>query len=78
MKREPQHKQIFDFLLGGMTITPLEALHYFGCLNLRNRICEIAKIYGFVADREMIEVKTRSGVKRVMQYYFKNHKTMRV
>lgn len=68
MKTESQVKQIFDYLMGGSSLTPLEALKKFGSLNLRNRICNIRDQYGIVADREMVSV----GDKRVMRYYIKS------
>ena len=68
MRTESQVKRIFDYLMGGSSLTPLEALKKFGSLNLRNRICNIRDQYGITAEREMIEV----GDKRVMRYWFNN------
>jgi len=61
-----QNDQIFAYLKKGNTLTALEALDLFGCMNLKGRINELKKDHDI--DKKM--VKTRSG-KRVARYFYK-------
>ena len=63
---ESQTKQILNHLKRGRSITRLQALLLFGCMELPKRICEVRDWYGVTAKREFIKVK--SG-KRVMKYW---------
>lgn len=67
--KESQTKQIFDYLMTGCRLTGLEALKLFGSMKLPNRIGEVEEYFKQRVDRKMIEVKTRVGTKRVMQYW---------
>ncbi len=66
---ENQTAVILNFLLLGCEITSLEALHYFGCFNLKGRIFDIKKFYGIEPDRKLIPVPTKYGKKYVMKYW---------
>ncbi len=68
-KTESQAMQILNYMLLGCRITPLEALTFFGSLNLRNRICEIRDEFGIEADRKLIAVNSANGKKYVCQYW---------
>ena len=61
---ESQNKQIRAYLESGKSITPLEALHYFGCLRLGVRIYELIHEQGLPVKSELVEV----GGKRVARY----------
>jgi len=78
MKTESQTKNILEYMLNGCKITALEALRLFGCLNLKGRIWDIKNDYGIEPDRQMIPVKTKYGTKHVMQYFFKNPKSIKL
>lgn len=71
---ESQKKQLLNDLLLGVKITALDGLKY-GCLNVRNRISELGRD-GYDIAREMIEVKTKFGEKRVMRYWLPNKKRL--
>lgn len=62
-----QEKQILKYLLEGNKITPLEALHKFGCFRLGARIWDINKrIYPARVQSDLISIDK----KQVAQYYF--------
>ena len=67
MKTKSQRKKILSHLEKGKTITPLEALHKFGCLRLGARIYELRK-EGYEIDSK--PYKTKSG-KYVSMYWLK-------
>lgn len=60
---ESQCKQIINHLLSGKTITAIEALHKFNCMNLKGRIFDIRQKYR--VKTEMF--KLRNG-KRIAKY----------
>lgn len=61
-----QDQQILDYMLDGNKITPLEALHRFGCMRLGARIYDLQRKYPALKIKsEIIEVE--SG-KHVAQY----------
>lgn len=49
-----QNKAILQHLQKGNSITPLEALHLFGCLRLSARIHDLIHIFGHDIKCEMI------------------------
>ena len=59
-----QHELIYEYLLKGLSLTPLEALNQFGCMALSQRIGDL-KRDGVPIEREMIELPNG---KRVAQY----------
>lgn len=67
--KESQTKMIFDYLMCGCRLTGLEAIKLFGSIKLSNRISEIENFYGITVRRTPINIKTRFGSKRVMQYF---------
>jgi hypothetical protein len=75
MKTESQKEMILNDLLTGIKITGLDALKNYGCLNLRNRICEIGSEYP--VERKLIAIKTKYGNKHVMQYWINNPKRLK-
>lgn len=58
-----QRERILNYLKEGHTITPLEALKFFGSLNLRNRICEL-RDRGIAIDSKLIKVSRHKWVKK--------------
>lgn len=60
-----QKERIKNAMLSGRKLTCLDALKLFGCLNLRNRICEISaeKVHKITKTWKV----TKTG-KRVLQY----------
>ena len=59
-----QTDMILEWMLSGKTITPLEALHRFGCTRLAARIADI-KARGYLVYSEFV---TTLGGKKVKQY----------
>lgn len=57
-----QTKQILEYMMMGRSITPLEALHKFGCFRLSARIYDI-KSMGFNIKSETIDVRGKKGEK---------------
>lgn len=64
MKSESQNTAIRDYLLGGNSLTPMKALHEFGCFRLGARIYDLKK-KGWKIDTEMIAIEDG---KRVASY----------
>ena len=62
-----QREQILDWLSQGHTLTPVEALHRFGCLALSQRCGELKRL-GHPIQAELIAVKSTRGVKHVARY----------
>lgn len=71
MTTDSQTKQIFDYLMGGSSLTGLQAIQLFGSIKCSNRIGEIEKQYGVTVDRRWKEVRTRFGKKTVKEYFIK-------
>ena len=64
-----QTKQIYNYMLEGHKITPLDALRKFGCFRLTSRIWDIEKMTGQRPKRERVKVKNADGQDvYVMQY----------
>ena len=61
-KTEPQNKRILDHLKRGFSLTKLEALSRFGCMNLGARIGEYREDYPIVT--RMIKVHSEKRVAR--------------
>ena len=61
-KTEPQNKRIIDYLKRGFSLTKLQALRQFGCINLGARIHEYRKDYPIVT--RMIKVPSGKWVAR--------------
>lgn len=63
-----QNDLILKHLRQHKTITRLQAVKKFGCLNLWARIAEL-KAMGKKIGGHMVRVRTRYGFTSVMQYY---------
>jgi len=74
MKTQTQKEMIFNHLIAGLRITPLEALKWFGCFRLADVIYKIEKQTGFTVDRKLVSFKSAYGVKYFSQYWIKNLK----
>ena len=61
-KTEPQNKRILDHLKRGFSLTKLEALNRYGCMNLGARIHEYREDYPIVT--RMIKVHSEKRVAR--------------
>lgn len=68
---ESQNARIYAYLKRGSKLTGLLALRLFGTMCLPKRISEVQMVYGISVDREMIEVKSGHGLKRIMEYQLK-------
>ena len=64
MKIESQTKAIKEHLMSGNGLTPLGALHLYGCLRLSGRIHDLRNKHGLSIRTDMIEVNG----KRVARY----------
>ncbi len=53
--RESQNEKVKEYLVGGKTITPLEALHLFGCLRLGARIWDLRRKQGLPIVTEIVK-----------------------
>lgn len=62
-----QNKAIRKHLESGKSITPLEALHSFGCFRLGARIHDL-KAQGMKIKSEIIEITSAGKIKRVAKY----------
>lgn len=51
-----QKDMILDYLKLGQSLTPMEALKYFGCFRLASRISDLRR-KGYAIDRTMVEDK---------------------
>ena len=74
MKTQTQKEMIFNHLVEGLRITPLEALKWFGCFRLADVIYKIEKQTGIIVDRKLIGRRSVYGVKYFSQYWIKNLK----
>lgn len=61
---QSQRSRILEHLQAGKPLTALEALNWFGCMNLKGRICDLRQA-GYVIDTEMIKIASH---KRVAKY----------
>ena len=62
--KQSQCKMIEKWLYEGNKITSLEALHKFGCLNLKGRIWDLRQKVEFEIDTQMV----KRGLKTVAEY----------
>ena len=74
LKVGSQNSLILDYLMGGETLTPLEALAKFGCLRLGARIYEIneyliAETPGLEVVPEMVTVLDPAGNRKKVARY---------
>ena len=74
LKAGSQNSMILDYLMGGETLTPMEALSRFGCLHLASRICEINEYLlsawpGLRVVPEMVSVIGHAGKKKRVARY---------
>lgn len=76
--KESQVKAMFNYLMSGCRFTGLEAIKLFGSIKASNRVGEIEKQYGVTVSRVWKDVKTVHGKKRVIEYFVKNPKSVRV
>lgn len=60
---ESQKARILEWLLLGLPLTPLDALKYFNCLKLSNRISEL-KEEGFPIITETVSTKSHKRIAR--------------
>ena len=68
-ERKTQHQRILDYIAQFGSITPMAAIHAFGCTKLATRIGEIEGLCGYKFQRQPEKVYTRLGAKtRVMRY----------
>lgn len=65
--KESQSKRIRKHIESGKSLTPLEALHYFGCFRLGARIFELKK-QGMPIITEMIDIVSDGVIKQVAKY----------
>ena len=63
-KKESQWSKIFDYMLLGRTITPMEALRKFRCNRLAARIKDIEFYMQAKVSREWFVTKSKKYVKR--------------
>lgn len=73
MTTESQKQSILNDLLTGIRLTGLDILKNYGCIKASNRISEL-KADGYPIEKEMVDVKTKFGEKRVAQYRIENFK----
>lgn len=68
MSAQTHVEQVLAHLKSGKPITPVEALHHYGCFRLGARIYDL-KQRGHHIEKQMIEVETRDGeTARVAEY----------
>ena len=67
METESQNKKIEEHLRKGKSITPLEALYFWGCWALSSRISDLRK-QGLNIKSELIEITSAGKTKRVSKY----------
>lgn len=68
MAKETQSEMIILDLLEGRKLTPLDSYIFHGCSKLSSRVSELIRKKKWPIQKEMVEVKSRFGIKRVMQY----------
>lgn len=68
MTTDTQKQMIIEDLLEGRKITQLDATIHYGCSKLSTRCSELRRFKRWPIQGEMIEVNSRFGTKRVMQY----------
>jgi hypothetical protein len=66
-KPQTQGDMILAHLKKHRAITPLEALHLYGCFRLGARILELRQA-GHAILTEIVQVTGKSGIKHVAQY----------
>lgn len=64
-------KLIVSYLKTGASITALEALERFGCMNLKGRIWDIKRL-GYIIDRKMVRVPSGKYVAEYRLEMFEN------
>lgn len=65
---QSQRQHILDWLLGGNTLTPLQALDKFKCFRLAGRVCEL-RDEGWAICKEMVRVQSGGETKWVAEYW---------
>lgn len=68
---DSQKQQILNDLTTGVRVTGLKAIVWYGCMKLSNRISELRE-EGYNIEGEWKKIKTKHGVKRVMEYFMPN------
>lgn len=70
-KSASQTQRIYDYLLAGNKITPMDALRKFGCMRLASRVCDIREKFQVTLKRQQICVGTDDAgyPVYVMQYW---------
>lgn len=68
MAKETQWEMIILDLIEGRKLTPLDSAIHHGCSKLSTRVSELRRYKKWPIQKQMIQVKSRFGVKRVMQY----------
>ncbi len=71
MKNDSQTTNILNFLLLGCSLTPLEALTFFGSFRLASRAHEIEQRYGIRIERKLV---TDWNGKKFCQYWIPQNK----
>jgi hypothetical protein len=69
--KDTQKEMIFNYLMTGARLDPINALRWFGCYKLSTRCGEIERETGIRIDREWKQVKSRFGVKEFKEYFIK-------
>lgn len=75
MNHDSQKAQILNDLMLGMKLTGLDILKLYGCIKASNRISELRQEGHNIAGK-MIEIKTKYGLKKVMQYRIEGKKVV--
>lgn len=57
---ETQKQMILEWLLVGLSLTPLQAIQYFGCTKASTRVSELLDD-GFPIRKDTVRVKNRFG-----------------
>jgi len=68
---ETQNKRIEKYLLSGMTLTPLDALHEFNCFRLSARTWDL-KRQGLDIESRTKKITSDGKQKIVVEYKLKN------
>jgi len=69
--KDTQKEMIFNYLLTGARLDPIDALRWFGCYKLSTRVGEIERANNIRIDREWKQVESRFGVKEFKEYFIK-------
>jgi len=74
-QKEADWRKILAYFRSGRSLTKLQCLYKFGCINLQGRVWDLEQI-GHTIDREWIELPNGKRIKRYFIKEFQGRQTI--